>query len=133
MDENYSLEEKLERELYGQEKSERLGRIKKIWGRKIKKESPAEEWQESISTFPLIGFFNFNLKKFFLISLFLFLLSLSIFIFVFYYRSIYLKGIDIEISGPLEVNTFQTYEYSIRVNNNSNTEIKDTKLIIKLD
>ncbi|MCS7184152.1 MAG: hypothetical protein NZ866_02280 [Patescibacteria group bacterium] len=133
MDEDYSLEEKLEKELYGQEKSERLGRIKKIWGRRIKKESPAEEWQESIGNFSLVGFFNLNLKKFFLISLFLFLLSISIFIFVFYYRSIYLKGINIEITGQLEVNTFQPYEYSIRVSNNSNTEIKDTKLIIKLD
>ncbi|GIW66451.1 MAG: hypothetical protein KatS3mg095_0349 [Candidatus Parcubacteria bacterium] len=128
-----SLEERLEKELYGQVKSERLGKVKKIWGRKTKEIKPSEEWQENLFDSNVFDFFNFNLKKVFIISFFLFLISLGIFSFVFYYRAINLRGVEINISGPVDVNSFQSYEYNINIYNNTNLDIDDVQLSIKLD
>lgn len=133
MNEDYSFEEELEKELYGEKKSERLGKVKKIWGIRIKQSPQSEEWQPVFSNSDLFSFFRFNLKKIFLISILFFIISAGIFGFVFYYRSIYLKGVEIEIIGPIEVNAFQPYEYTINLNNSSNYDIKDVKLFIKLD
>lgn len=131
--EDSSLEEKLEKELYGEIKSERLGKVKKIWGRKLKSPAQEEDWQQQLEEASLFPFFKFNLKKIFIISFLLFLVSVGIFSFIFYYRSIYLKGINIEIIGPIEVNSLQNYEYSIKITNGSNYEINEVKAIIKLD
>jgi hypothetical protein len=131
---DYSLEEELEKELYGQKSSERKGKVKKIWGVKIKQPlSSSEEWRENIISSNLFDFFNFNLKKLFFIFFFIFLVSGTIFAFVFYYRSIYIGGISLEINGPLEVNSLQPYEYLFKVNNNSNVDISDVILNIKLE
>ncbi|GIW66078.1 MAG: hypothetical protein KatS3mg094_597 [Candidatus Parcubacteria bacterium] len=131
-DQGESFEERLEKELYGQIKSERLGKVKKIWGKKIKESKSTEDWQDYLDNSNVFGFFNFNLKKIFIISFLLFIISLGIFSIIFYYRTINLKGIDINVIGPEDVNSFQVYEYTINVSNNSKLDIENVRLSINL-
>jgi len=126
--EEEKFEEKLEKELYKVKPSERVGRVKKIWGVKRRKPEEYELWQEKAVAEEKI----FNLKKIFLIILSLFLISLGIFVFVLYYRAIFIKGVSIDIIGPVEADSLIDYSYSIKITNNSLYTLKDAKLEISL-
>jgi hypothetical protein len=125
--EEEKFEEELEKELYKEKPSERVGRVKKIWGKK-KEPEKYELWKEEGVTKERV----FNLKKIFLILLSLFLISIGVFAFVLYYRSIFIKGVSIDIVGPIEVNSLTDYSYSIKITNNSFYYLKDAKLEISL-
>ena len=127
------FEEELEKELYKTKPSERLGRVKKIWGVRKKEPEKAEAWQEEEFEEESLFFFRGKIKKIFFISFILLLISVGIFSFIFYYRAIYIQRITLNILGPTDVNSISPYEYLIKVENNSNEIITDTKLNINLE
>ncbi|MGC8981630.1 MAG: hypothetical protein ACP5JU_01645 [Minisyncoccia bacterium] len=126
--EEEKFEEELEKELYKEKPSERIGRVKKIWGVKRKEPEKYELWEEKATEKER----TFNLKKIFFIILSFFVLSVGLFVFVLYYRSIFIKGVSIDIIGPLEVNSLIDYSYSIKITNNSLYTLKDVKLDLSL-
>jgi len=127
-----NLGEKLEKELYGQIPSERRGRVKKIWG--VRKNTPKEDYWSVDFQPSLFSFLDsINLKKILFLVLLLFLISSGIFAYMYYFRGIYIKGIGFDIIGPKEVNSLNPYEYKIKISNNSNINIKDAYLELKLD
>lgn len=130
--EDKSFEEKLEEELYGFDSSKRRGRVPKIWGVQKKKPGAIESWKEKLEKESPPLFLKRSFRKIFFIAIIFFLISLSIFGYVFYYRSVYIRGINLNIIGAEEVEPLVDYEYLIKIENNSNYDIVDSKLIINL-
>ncbi len=126
------FEEKLERELYGFEPSPRRGLIKKIWGVQKKKPEKVKTWEEVLYDEEVPIFLRRSFRKIFFIVFIFFVISLLVFGYVFYYRSIYIRGVNLNILGVEEVEPLMDYEYLIKIENNSNYDLVDSKLIINL-
>lgn len=128
MEDQNKFEEELEKELYKEKPSERVGKVKKIWGVRKKEPEKYKLWEEKLINKEHI----FNIKKIFFVLLGIFFVSIGVFIFVLYYRSIFIKGINIDIIGPVEVNSLDDYSYLIKISNNSLNNLKNVKLAISL-
>ena len=126
------FEENIIEELYGIKPSKRVGKVKKIWGVKKKEPEKGEGWEE-IEEGESLFLFKKGLKKIFLLILALFIISAGIFGYVFYYRAIYIRGVNLNILGSVEVNPLNPTEYIFKIENNSNYQLVDTKLEITLD
>ena len=125
---NKSFEEELEKELQKEKSSERIGKIKQVFGVKKKEPFKEEFWQET----PRKKLKIFPLKKFFWGAFFLFVASIGIFAFVVYYRAIQISGVNLNLIGHLEVNSLSPEIYTIQVKNNSKVSLEGGNLGINL-
>lgn len=130
---NEGFEEKLSEELYGIKPSSRVGKIKKIWGIQKRKPEKLQPWEEFEFDVEYLTIFKKNIKKVFVAIFLLFLISASAFIYIFYYRAVYVRGVNLNILGVEEVNSLDEYEYAIKIENNSNYQLVDSKLEINLE
>lgn len=125
---NKPFEEELEKELYKEKPSARIGRTKKIFGVKKKEPFKEEFWQETAEK-PRGAF---HLKKFFWLTFFLFIASIVVFAFVIYYRAIQITGVNLNIIGHLETNSLSPEVYTIQIKNNSKFLLEGGNLSINL-
>ena len=123
-----TFEGNLEQELYREKPSTRPGRVKKVWGIKRDEAPDSESWEadqlEPVRSLPLGRYFS--------IALAFFILSVAIFAFVFFYRSIAIRDVRIELSGPTEVGALASQAYTLIVRNGSSLTLEDGAVEIDL-
>lgn len=125
-----SLEKQLEKELYKGRASQRLGRVKKIWGVRRKQPEVEEFWPERLERLPASK--GLPLGRFFLAALILFVISSLIFGFVIYYRRLFVAGVNVAIIGPTETEALVTNNYVFRVSNKANLPVEEVSLKVEL-